>query len=48
MTKGKSEDHIWVLPVNRYVSFLFRDNRTIFDWEPVQEHKVTPRYTGVN
>ena len=31
MSKVKPDSHIWGLEINRYVCFLFRGNRTIFD-----------------
>ena len=33
MSKVKPNGHIWGLEINRYVCFLFRGNRTIFDWD---------------
>ena len=33
MAKVKHHGHIWSLEFNRYVSFLFRGNRTIFGWD---------------
>ena len=33
MSKVKPDGHIWGLEINRYVCFLFRGNRTIFDWD---------------
>ena len=33
MSKVKPDGHIWGLEINGYVCFLFRGNRTIFDWD---------------